>query len=269
MTRKLNGLPHNIADSFFSTLKFYDKGYMADWLMNAAEQFKVTDVTLDVLNATVTPASMNIKPLRRTLPSLRYVIDSELTANGLSKDFITEAKMFVHFDDSSFKQRLFYCKTIVKDREGQQYESTHPYGPTEPKFDASRSSSVILNRIKSTYKLYRGLVITTGILFILPFLFYSIERLLGVLPAPDVWWTLGMNHGPWRQESDAGGRGLGFEEILVGYTMLFMIVITLVAAVSKGIRNKSWWIFVLGCLLAVLQFCLGVLQVFLLIYPID
>lgn len=142
MSKKLNGLPHNIADSFFSSLRYYmesptRKGYMADWVLNAAETFNVREIKLDVKQHKIVPAIMSIAALRRNLKSADFVIESELKANGLKKDFITEAEMIIKLDDTSFKKRFFYCTTVVFDKEGKRYEHSLPVSATEKPFNVS------------------------------------------------------------------------------------------------------------------------------------
>ncbi|MDO8514520.1 MAG: hypothetical protein Q7S50_03190 [bacterium] len=122
-----------------------------------------------------------------------------------------------------------------------------------------------MNEIKA----YKRIVITTVILFALPFIFYAVERSLGVLPSQDEWWKQGINHGPWTQDLDSGGRGLGFESILVGNLLLLLSVITFIVAVVKSVKSKSFRFLVAGILLAISQFGLAVLQLYLLIWTVD
>ncbi len=62
-TKRLNGLPNNIGDSYLSTLKYYYKAYMADWLNSVALKTKEYDISIDILNDTVTPEKCQIKAL--------------------------------------------------------------------------------------------------------------------------------------------------------------------------------------------------------------
>ena len=152
MSKRLNGLPHNIADSFFSSLRYYmvderQRGYMADWVINTARTFDVREITLDVKHHRITPEKMNIAALRRNLRTADFVIDSELKANGFDSDFISEAEMIIKLDDSSFKTRFFYCNTIVVDKDGGRYEDSLPVSATEKPFDVSPPSNSFVEKL--------------------------------------------------------------------------------------------------------------------------
>jgi hypothetical protein len=135
MSKKLNGLPHNIAESFFSSMRYYRGGYMADWVLNAAQKFKVREIKLDVKQKTIMPAQMNIPALRRNLKTSDFVIVSELKANGFESDFISEAEMIIKLDEASFQNRSFFCTAVVIDKEGERYEDSISVSATEKPFD--------------------------------------------------------------------------------------------------------------------------------------
>ena len=86
--KNLNGIPHNITQSFFGTERYYSCGYMGDWLLNAARQLKLTKASLNVLQASFNPTELNIYPLTLNAKTLKEIIDKELLANGFDTDFI-------------------------------------------------------------------------------------------------------------------------------------------------------------------------------------
>jgi hypothetical protein len=119
--RNLNGLPHNLTKSFLGTLNYYHCGYMADWLVNAASRRNLSAATLDILNATIEPAELNLYPLLINLKSLKPILERELHANGFPLDFITEAKIKVEFLYANTRVRKVYCFPTLLDKEGRQY----------------------------------------------------------------------------------------------------------------------------------------------------
>ena len=61
--KNLNGIPHNLIRSFFGTERYYHKGYMGDWLLNAARKLDIHEGSLNVISAEFTPERLNIHPL--------------------------------------------------------------------------------------------------------------------------------------------------------------------------------------------------------------
>ena len=53
--KNLKEIPHNITKNFFGTGRYHNGGYMGDWLLNAAKHLNLAEVSLDVMNATLSP----------------------------------------------------------------------------------------------------------------------------------------------------------------------------------------------------------------------
>lgn len=104
------------------------------------------------------------------------------------------------------------------------------------------------------------------ILFVAPFLFYFVERGLGILPSEADWYALSINHGPWRQED---GPGMGIESVFVLNLLLFLSIGTFIYSVYKSAKNQSAITLIFGMLLALVQFGLGMVQLYLLIWTVD
>ena len=119
--RNINGLPHNLTKSYFGTLRYYGKGYMADWLLNAARNLQVKIVTLDIVNSTITPKKMEELPLLYHLKDLKTIIQKELTQNGFDKDFIVDAKIIVEIPTTNINVKTLYCYPKLIDKEGRSY----------------------------------------------------------------------------------------------------------------------------------------------------
>jgi hypothetical protein len=53
--RNLKGLPNSLTQRYFSTLFYFDGGYMADWIWNTAEKSGTTENIIDILNKSIEP----------------------------------------------------------------------------------------------------------------------------------------------------------------------------------------------------------------------
>lgn len=120
--RNLNGIPHNITQSFFGTERFYSCGYMGDWLLHAARKLNLTNASFNVLEATFEPAELNLYPLVLHAKSLKTIIDKELLANGFDADFITEARIDFQFLNPNIYWVGIYCFPCLIDKTGRRYE---------------------------------------------------------------------------------------------------------------------------------------------------
>lgn len=158
--RNLNGLPHNITQSFFGTERYYSCGYMADWLLNAARKLNLDKASLDVLTATFEPAELNIRPLTFNAWSLKEIIAKELLANGFEAYFIVEARIDFQFLNPNIFRNGIYCFPYLIDKEGRRYESKRIIAESyEPDFDAFAESDIdseaedsLLDKLKSLFK---------------------------------------------------------------------------------------------------------------------
>jgi hypothetical protein len=121
--KNLKGLPHNFTKSFFGTERYYSRGYMGDWLSNAAMRLNLNTATLDVLSATFTPEELNLHPLTLNAKELKSIIEKELLSNGFANDFISEAKIIFQFSDQILNKRTIFCFPYMIDKEGKRYES--------------------------------------------------------------------------------------------------------------------------------------------------
>lgn len=116
--KRLNGLPYDLIKSYFATDKYCVCGYMADWLLNAAKQLNINEITIDINNQTHIPIELNFHPFTYELPFLKTIIERTLTHNGFDKDFITEAKIKVEVQKDS---KALVCYSWLIDRESNQY----------------------------------------------------------------------------------------------------------------------------------------------------
>jgi hypothetical protein len=134
--RNLNGIPHNITQSFFGTERYYSCGYMGDWLLNAARRLNLKKASLNVLTATFNPQELNIRPLTMNAATLKEIIDKELLKNGFETGFIVEAHIDFEFPDPRLYRTTIYCFPYIVDKEGKRYQAKRVVGEgLEPDFD--------------------------------------------------------------------------------------------------------------------------------------
>lgn len=115
----LNGLSYNLAQSYFSTLCYYDKGYMSDWIVNCANELQIDKVEIDILNKQIHPAELNIKPLLVYLDNLKQIIDKTLKGHDLPQDFIVDAKFVITINE----KRELICENFVKGDNDKVYKT--------------------------------------------------------------------------------------------------------------------------------------------------
>lgn len=121
--KNLNGIPHNITKSFFGTERYYNGGYMGDWLLNTAKRLHLAEASLDVMQASFSPEQLNIRPLTLNAQELKEIILKELAANGFHKNFIKQAVIDFQFPDPKLHNTRFYCFPYLIDIDGKRYES--------------------------------------------------------------------------------------------------------------------------------------------------
>lgn len=61
--KHLNGLPNSLVQKYFSTMMYYDKGYMPCWIWKNASKLGIYELEIDILNKTIIPSEMSSKPI--------------------------------------------------------------------------------------------------------------------------------------------------------------------------------------------------------------
>lgn len=142
--KNLNGIPHNITQSFFGTERYYMCGYMGDWLLNAARRLNLKKASLNVLTSEFTPSELNLLPLTLNAKTLKEIIDKELIANGFSTDFIKEAIIDFQFPDPKIYRTTIYCFPYLVNEDGRRYEVGRVIGEAlEPDFDPFDKKNIL------------------------------------------------------------------------------------------------------------------------------
>ena len=123
---KLKGLPNNLIQQYFSTLFYFEKGYMADWIWNAAYDRNISDIQIDIIKETIIPKDLQIQPLTVGLIRLRETIKKELKNNNFTEDFIEKAYIEIYISPELKNQKIFGVLVTLEDKEGKVYRSK-PY----------------------------------------------------------------------------------------------------------------------------------------------
>jgi hypothetical protein len=121
-TKKLKGLPNSLVQQYFSTLFYYEKGYMADWIYHAAKDLKVQEINIDILSDRTDPSGLEIRPILYGLSELRQTIKKILTSNKFPPDFIIKASFQIRLTNESGSKRLLKVRGLAEDKFGKVYE---------------------------------------------------------------------------------------------------------------------------------------------------
>jgi hypothetical protein len=120
--RNLKGLPNSLTQRYFSTLFYFDGGYVADWIWNSAEKSGVTEIKIDILSKSIDPKDIEIIPLTSNLDRLQETIKVTLDKNGFDRQFIKEAYFDIYISQKFKHMRLFTCTATLKDENGLEYK---------------------------------------------------------------------------------------------------------------------------------------------------
>ena len=145
---RLKGLPNTITQQFFSTTFYYSKGYMADWVFNAASEKNVSELTIDFWNNAITPSELEIKPILRQLPRLKETVWKTLKSQNFESDFIRNGILKIRMGKTGY--RYLYCKTELIDKNGIEYiGKEYTESVYEDNFKVFKPN--IVNRIKNLF----------------------------------------------------------------------------------------------------------------------
>lgn len=146
----LKGLPNSLVQRYFSTLFWWNKGYMADWISNAAKEKKIISLEIDLLKQTVSPTDLQIKPILIHLPKLKETISKTLENNGFQNNYITQAKFKIKFKNNSYSS--LYCIATLTDQYGATFESSE-YCERAHEDSFKVYNSTIFSKIKGLFKI--------------------------------------------------------------------------------------------------------------------
>ena len=92
---------------------------MSDWIVNAANDYGIKKVEIDIINNHVLPEKLNIRPLIVHLENLRQIIYKTLASNKIDKEFIIEAKFIISINE----KRELICENYVRGENKKIYKS--------------------------------------------------------------------------------------------------------------------------------------------------
>ena len=119
--KNLNGLPANLAQSYLSTLGYFNGGYMADWINFIAQENNIGEVEIDILNKKIVPKEFEVEALLSDLMKLRNIIEVELKNNGFEITFIKNAKLNFRIPIKNGNSTV-YCLPQIEDENGKIYK---------------------------------------------------------------------------------------------------------------------------------------------------
>lgn len=123
-TKNLKGLPNTLVQQYFSTIFYWKKGYMADWIWDTAIKHDVSLIEIDIINGSVSPKELHTKPILGHLHLLLQTISNTLMSNNFDADFIMKAKIDIQLPEGSESSRLITCQGITTDKEGKIYQGS-------------------------------------------------------------------------------------------------------------------------------------------------
>lgn len=115
--KNLRGIPGNLADSYLSTLGYYENGYMADWLIRTFNNLNIPEIKIDILNELIVATEAAIKPLLSDLRKLKGILRAELHNNQFDLEFIVRAEF--HIERIGLK--TIKCNPVLQDKNGKLY----------------------------------------------------------------------------------------------------------------------------------------------------
>jgi len=130
--RSINGLPNEVTQKYISTLMYFDKGYMMDWISKSLKELNVDSAEIDLFTESSRPADFITKPIKVYFNDLRNHIEKRLVQNGFESDYINQGVFKVHISelDQAFGTVSIQCLLTTKENRavtGKVYsEKTYP-----------------------------------------------------------------------------------------------------------------------------------------------
>ncbi|MFM2291921.1 MAG: hypothetical protein RIS29_1734 [Bacteroidota bacterium] len=126
----LNGLPNDLLESFFSPIRYWEKGYMSDWIVNSCVELKVTNVHIDLLNKRITPKELEIQAILCNVSGLDTIIYKVAKHAGFEPDFIEQAV----FDIEIYSNRGLKCRATLIGKNGEIFSSKDYFEKSHEEF---------------------------------------------------------------------------------------------------------------------------------------
>ena len=120
-SKRLKGIPGNLALSYLSTTCTYRGGYMADWIYYLAKLNQTPTIEIDILNKTIIPEYTTHDSLLCYMDKLQGILNTELTKNGFDLSFIHKAVMKFEIPIDNPADWTISCYPYLMDIHGQTY----------------------------------------------------------------------------------------------------------------------------------------------------
>ena len=117
----LNGLPNGLVQKYFSTMTYYDRGYMPCWIWKKALELGIYELEIDIFNKTTIPPEMISEPIISHLDELIEMIFKTLDKNNFDKNYIVSAKFKIWIRKQNVAFNLVSCQGLLEDVEGRKY----------------------------------------------------------------------------------------------------------------------------------------------------
>jgi len=130
--RTLNGIPNELVQKYLSTLMYYDKGYMADWIWKKMNELKITTAEIDLFNETTNPTELKTKPIVAYLYELRELIKKQLIIKKFDSDYLNKGSFKISIDKLGEPYGIVTIQCVLENKENRQFhgktyqERTYP-----------------------------------------------------------------------------------------------------------------------------------------------
>lgn len=130
--RQLKAFAHNIADSYLSTLSWFEHDYTSTWLYRAALESKVNRIELDILNKRITPPGVkHHSVLLESIAGLDLQFFEMIQSQQIAREEIASLVFYCAFPALSKKTILVICTPVATDRSGKE----HRGAPVRSEYD--------------------------------------------------------------------------------------------------------------------------------------
>lgn len=130
--KTLNGIPNEVVQKYLSTLMYYDKGYMADWIWKKMNELKISEAEIDLFNETTNPTELKTKPIIAYLFELRELIQKQLKIKNFESDYFRKGSLKITIDKIGEPFGIVSIQCILVNIDNRQFvgnvyqERTYP-----------------------------------------------------------------------------------------------------------------------------------------------
>ena len=119
--KRIPGTLNNLADSYFSTMRYYDRGYMADWIWKIGIENQTWDLKIDLLNKKCEPKFFNIKPIVVYLESIQKILYDDCKKDEIPLEYISQCWFEIELR-KQLNRPMVYCTPKLKGNDGKYFK---------------------------------------------------------------------------------------------------------------------------------------------------